>query len=246
MGSVAFMSFSLNISVCNRWSGRHINTRRFPELDQTQARLSRTASADRLRNFILFWSAKLNTGRHVLLPTDRPLCRLDIDHVLSVLPNDCNHMVLWRTTVIENNQANDRKGTVTVFPIVLARRRTTSVDRNLFTLRVFEWLCQSELMDFCFSFGAEFMDLQFDQLSTANIPQRNVYISWMGSRTRLVFGSCVFSVYTDICYRQYISCGRQYILRGKAHTRFHPGSLYARHFVIPETEKYDATEHIRM
>lgn len=101
-------------------------------MDQTQTRLPRTARTDCLCDFILLRPAQFNTRRDLLLPTDRPLRRLDIDHVLGVFPNDCNHMVLWREAVVEEYQANDRQGTITLFPIVLARHWTTSVDRNIF------------------------------------------------------------------------------------------------------------------
>lgn len=122
------------LSVCHRWSGRYVNSRRFPKLDKTQTRLPRTVSADRMRHFILFWFAESDTGRHIFLPTDRPLCGLDIDHVPGIFPNDCNHMVLWCAPFVENHQTNDGKGTITLFPIVLAGHWTTSVDRKYFAI----------------------------------------------------------------------------------------------------------------
>lgn len=80
---------------------------------------------------ILLRIATPDTGRNLFLPTDRSLCCIDIHHVLGIFPDDSNHVVLRCTTIIEKYQTNDGKGTVTLFPIVLASRWTTFVDCNL-------------------------------------------------------------------------------------------------------------------
>lgn len=87
--------------VCHCRSGGHINPRRLPQLDQNEISVSRAAGANCCLHIISIWFAKFNSGRHLLFPIDRPLCRIDFDHVLGILSNHCHRMVLWHSPPIQ-------------------------------------------------------------------------------------------------------------------------------------------------
>lgn len=110
--------------VCHRRSGGHVNSRRLPQLDQNEFSVSRVAGANRGQHFISFRFAEFVSGWHLLFPIDRSLCRIDIDHVFGILPNHCYRMVLWHSSTIEKYSANDRKATITILSIMLARHWT--------------------------------------------------------------------------------------------------------------------------
>lgn len=94
--------------VCHCWSGRHINSRWFPKMDQIKIGLPWIAGFDRGHHIVFLRTAEFNSGRHLLFPIDRPLCSFRIDNVFGLLPNDSNRMVLWRISAITQHQTNDR------------------------------------------------------------------------------------------------------------------------------------------
>lgn len=117
----------LLISVCNRWSGRDINSRRFPKLDQIEIGLSRAVGAvDRLC-CLFVWFAQLNSSRNLLFSIDRSLCGIDFDYVFGIFPNHCDFMVLWCRTADEEYQTNDRQSTIVLLSFVLVGCCTASV-----------------------------------------------------------------------------------------------------------------------
>lgn len=74
-----------------------------------------------------------------------------------------------------------------------------------FRIVAFVWNCYQ----FC---SLVFVDLQFDQLRTAHLPQRQILISAVGAWHRMVHYGHLIDLHSSVCHCQYSPCRRELVL----------------------------------
>lgn len=124
------MNFCFTI-VRHCWSCRYLHPGRFPQLDQKETRLSWATCAHCLRCLLFLWSSQSHTRWHLLLPADRPLCRVGVYYVSRIFPDDCNWLDLRCSKIVEEHQADDGQESVVVLPFLLANCGPFVIDRRL-------------------------------------------------------------------------------------------------------------------